>query len=219
MESKVEAGQILESMRQLLSVTVLPIVAYVAAMTAVYSLLDLYAAGTGNYSAGSFANAAAGYALMHSLVVKTGMASKGEVAGFGAYFGLSILQGLAYLAGLILLIVPGIILIVRWTPSFALLMSEKRGVMESMKRSWKETKGSFWPLFGVTLLGAVPALLAILMAATLFGDAVPTSATGVALSMLTNVCVTAMSAYYALLGLATYRQLFRRNEGLSEVFA
>jgi hypothetical protein len=31
--------------------------------------------------------------------------------------------------------------------------------------------------------------------------------------------VTAMSAYYALLGLATYRQLFRRNEGLSEVFA
>lgn len=219
MDSKIEAGPLLESMRELLSATVLPIVLYVATMTAVYSLLDFYDAGTRNYSAGSFASAAAGYALMHSLVVRTGMASKGEVARFGSYFGLSILQGLAYLAGLVLLIVPGIILIVRWTPSIALLMSERRGVTESMRLSWEETKGSFWPLFGVTVLGAVPAILAVVMAATLFGNAGPTSATGVTMSIVTNACVTAMSAYYALLSLAAYRQLFRPHEGLSEVFA
>jgi hypothetical protein len=88
-----------------------------------------------------------------------------------------------------------------------------------MGLSWKETQGSFWPLFGLTLLGAVPAVLAVAAAGTLFGNAEPTSVNGVAMLLLTNVCVTAMSAYYALLGLATYRQLFRGQEGLSEVFA
>ena len=90
-------------------------------------------------------------------------------------------------------------------------MCEKRGVSESMGRSWNETKGSFWPLFGLTLLGAAPVVLAVATVGILFGNAEPTSVTGIVMSIITNLCLTAMSAYYAVLGLATYRRLFRQH--------
>lgn len=219
MEESIEVGLLLAAVRELFGTTVKPIVIYVSVMTVLFSLLDLANAGSGQFSLNSILSTVSGYLLMRALVLDTGLAREGEVAGFGSYFGIGLLEGLAYLIGLILLVVPGIILIVRWTPSIPLLMCERRGVSQSMRLSWAKTKGHFWPLLGLTLLGGVPFVLVVAAAGILFGDASPTSATGVAKSLAVNLCMTLVSAYYALLALVTYRQLFRPHEGLAEVFA
>jgi hypothetical protein len=216
---EIEVGPLLASVREILSATMKPVLIYVAAMTVIFSLMDLAEAESGHFTLNSIGSTVGGYLLMRALVLETGLANDGEVAGFGAYFGMGVLQGLAYLIGAILLVVPAIVLMVRWTPSIPLLMCEKRGVILSMELSWQNTKGNFWPLFGVTLLGAVPFVFAVILAGTLLGDAPPTSVTGLATSVTTNLFLTVMSAYYALLALATYKLLFRPHEGLSEVFA
>ncbi|HEY7806658.1 MAG TPA: glycerophosphoryl diester phosphodiesterase membrane domain-containing protein [Croceibacterium sp.] len=219
MENRIEVGPLLASVREILSGATKPILAYVAAMTVVFTLMDLYNAESGHFTVSSIGSTVAGYLLMRALVLQTELAAEGEVAGFGSYFGLGLLEGLAYLVGAILLIVPAIVLMIRWTPSIPLLMCEKRGVAQSMDLSWKATKGNFWPLLGLTLLGAVPFVLAVALSVSLFGNGDPTSATGIIVSAITNLCLTATLAYYALLALATYKRLFRPHEGLAEVFA
>jgi hypothetical protein len=147
MENRIEVGPLLASVREILSGATKPILAYVAAMTVVFTLMDLYNAESGHFTVSSIGSTVAGYLLMRALVLQTELAAEGEVAGFGSYFGLGLLEGLAYLVGAILLIVPAIVLMIRWTPSIPLLMCEKRGVAQSMDLSWKATKGNFWVPF------------------------------------------------------------------------
>lgn len=220
MENRIEVGSLLDSMRELLSITLKPVLTYVIAMTVICTALDFYDGKGGQFFVVSISSTIAGYLLARALVLKTGLAQQGEVASFGSYFGLGWLEGLAYLFGAILLIFPAVVLMIRWTPSIPLLMCERRGIQQSMDLSWNSTKGSFWPLFGLTLLGAIPYFLSLAVAFVLFARAGAVSiATGLALYLVTNLALMVMGAYYSLLSLATYKQLFRPHEGLVEVFA
>ena len=66
--------------------------------------------------------------------------------------GLGILQTLAVLGGVVLLIIPGIIFALAFSLSASTLVVEKKGVIESMKRSWNLTKGHRGGIFGYQLL-------------------------------------------------------------------
>ena len=61
--------------------------------------------------------------------------------------GLYILIGIAAEIGFILLLVPGIILVLRWCVAAPVLVVEGKGVFASMKRSAILTKGRRWTLF------------------------------------------------------------------------
>lgn len=61
--------------------------------------------------------------------------------------GLGLLMGLGIMGGMILLIVPGIILALMWMVSTPVLMTEEKGVIDSMKRSSELTSGSKLLLF------------------------------------------------------------------------
>ena len=65
---------------------------------------------------------------------------------FWKFLGLSILYPLTVLLGLILLIIPGIIWIVRFSFSPLILVDTKMGPIASMKESWAITRGNFWKL-------------------------------------------------------------------------
>ncbi|HEY0052893.1 MAG TPA: YciC family protein, partial [Caulobacteraceae bacterium] len=62
--------------------------------------------------------------------------------------GLSILVTLASTIGLLLLVVPGLMLIVRWAVAMPTLVIEGRGVTGSMGRSAELTKDNRWRIFG-----------------------------------------------------------------------
>lgn len=74
---------------------------------------------------------------------------------FLAFFGLALLYLLAYFAGLMFLVIPGIYLFFALYPSFGALVHERKGVMESFKRGNSLTKGNWWFVVGATLLFSV----------------------------------------------------------------
>jgi hypothetical protein len=75
---------------------------------------------------------------------------------FFPMLGLSLLTYLAYAFGLALLVVPGIILVVRWSISVPVLIAEEPGVIGALRGSWQATEGRFWPILGALAVPIVP---------------------------------------------------------------
>jgi len=81
---------------------------------------------------------------------------------FFKYLFASILCGLIVILGLILLIIPGIYLAIRFQFYGYFIVDKRAGVIESLKRSWRITQGTVWNLFlfgllltGINLLGVL----------------------------------------------------------------
>jgi uncharacterized membrane protein len=90
---------------------------------------------------------------------------------FWRYLGASILYGLLITAGLILLIVPGIIWALKYSMVLNLIVDKDMGVFESFKKSGELTNGVKWQLFlfglaclGVIILGALALGVGVLIA-------------------------------------------------------
>lgn len=69
-----------------------------------------------------------------------------------AFFFQGILVSLAILFGFILLVVPGIILMVRWSMCGPVLISSDLSISESISESWRQSDGHFWPILFVLLI-------------------------------------------------------------------
>lgn len=64
---------------------------------------------------------------------------------FWPLVGLFFLQGLAVFTGLLLLIIPGVILMTLWLYTYFIMVDQDKGVIGSMKASWKLVSGKgFW---------------------------------------------------------------------------
>jgi len=59
---------------------------------------------------------------------------------FVPVFGLSLLHGIGVSLGLLLVVIPGVLLLLRWSISLPVLLVEKCGVVESLRRSWELTR-------------------------------------------------------------------------------
>ncbi len=72
---------------------------------------------------------------------------------FGPFLGLFFLQGLAVFAGLVLLIVPGIILMTMWLYTYFIMVERDTGIIDSMKASWRLVvdKG-FWMNLAIAVI-------------------------------------------------------------------
>lgn len=71
---------------------------------------------------------------------------------FWPLFGISFLTNLAVILGLLVFIVPGVLLMVRWLLAPAIQVGEGAGVSRSLELSAKRTKGSRWRVFLLLLL-------------------------------------------------------------------
>ncbi|MXO90029.1 hypothetical protein [Pontixanthobacter aquaemixtae] len=144
--------------------------------------------------------------------------TRGRLNGGGtriwAYVGLSILWALGFAFGLVLLVVPGLILLVRWTASTGFLIGARQGIVESFGSSWEATKGSGWPIF---FGGVVIILVAVLVGATLGGAA---GATGSAEAI--GVVSALVEAFGNALGFAfataVYHLVADGTEATAEIF-
>jgi hypothetical protein len=65
---------------------------------------------------------------------------------------LYILSALGFVVGLILLIIPGLILLVRWSVAWPILLVEGKTALQSMGRSAGLVRGYGWPIFGAILM-------------------------------------------------------------------
>lgn len=82
---------------------------------------------------------------------------------------LAIISLIGIYAGLILLLVPGIILGVMWSVAAPAMVTERLGVMASLGRSRALTKGSRWRIFGLLTVGLIILLVPLLVTPLLTG--------------------------------------------------
>lgn len=92
---------------------------------------------------------ALGYFLLWQIMAGEGLAPQ-ERSGIGllAYFGASILAGLFWIVGFVLLIVPGLILMARWSLVPALVVGRGNSISEAFSESWDLTGERQWTLVG-----------------------------------------------------------------------
>ena len=87
---------------------------------------------------------------------------------FFTYLLTTILYYLIVLLGFVFFIIPGIYLAIRFVFFEYLIVDKKMGIIESLKESWKITKGNFWGLLAfyliaitINVLGALVFLLGL----------------------------------------------------------
>jgi len=99
------------------------------------------------------ARASADVYLGHTVLV--GPTFRFAVSRIHSILWISILSGLAALLGFLLLIVPGIIVLVRYFFGSTVLVVEGKKGSKALGRSWRLAKGSFWKILGTLLLAGI----------------------------------------------------------------
>lgn len=120
--------------------------------------------------------------------------------------------GLAALA----LIVPGIIVAVRWVPLIPALLARDEPLMDSFSTSWQLTSGSSWPIFGAALVLVVVGLVVSFvfeLAASLVAGLGP-----IGVSVFTAAGASISGMLFIVFAVATWRSLAAGGAEAAAVF-
>jgi uncharacterized membrane protein len=148
-----------------------------------------------------------------------------RAVGFGSVFALSLLSGIGTVLGLLLLVVPGILLLVRWIAALPILLAGEAGATDALRQSWDLTRGNVSTILISGLVVFAPLVMVIFaMVALGFEAGVAdtggaTTETGLLEGMLTNFGISASTVAGWYLALTVYRALVGDHRRLSEVFA
>lgn len=154
------------------------------------------------------------------LLTRKFLESRGEILAsdnrIWLFVGMNILMWLGLMFGFLLLIVPGLVLLTRWTCASALLVSGREGVVSSLGQSWEMTDGHGWPIFG----GYVVLFIAtVFLSAAFFGGMF---ATDQPFSLLTsvggNLVSNVASAIFVAYGVGVYHLLNDNSAQAAVIF-
>ncbi len=153
------------------------------------------------------------YLLLKALLATRGRAGDGRNR-FWEYLGMSILSLIAIGIGSLLLLVPGIILAIRWSASSGFLISRGEGVIDSLKASWHATKGHGWAIFFAAVVLGLGLLIVVGILAGLFA-LLGALVAGVISSFLEAFLNAVMAAF----GVAIYCLVSDDARDVGEVFS
>ena len=116
-----------------------------------------------------------------------------------------IVAGLGIAIGLVLLIIPGLFLLTRWSLVSPAVVVEKRSAGEAISRSWELVKGNSWTMFGIIIVTVILAGIASGIISALFvflPDFIGTWLGSIVANSLTApfVALAWTNAYFALVG-------------------
>jgi hypothetical protein len=109
-------------------------------------------------------------------------------------FLIALLTTLGFVAGLVLLIVPGVILAVMWTVAGPACVVEHAGMWQAFKRSTDLTRGYRWPIFGLFVASFVLIIVIDLITSLLVGIAFGTGMVVFSSNPVASVASNASSA-------------------------
>lgn len=153
------------------------------------------------------------YLLLTRLLAARGRFEPGSTR-FWHYLGMAILSAIAIGLGFLLLIVPGVILLVRWSASSGFLIGSRQGVTTSLGSSWAATKGHGWSIFLASIV-----LLAALVVALVIGGAIGELAGDQVGGVLSAFIEAATGGLFAAFGIAVYCRVHDDARRIGEVFA
>lgn len=126
----------------------------------------------------------AAYLLLKEMLAAVGRPMRGG-SRFWSFLGLSILATIATVLGFLLFIIPGIILLVRWSAANGFVMNGEHGIRGSLGASWEATEGRGLSIFGAGLLmWIVLVVLAVMVSGVIGGLGFATSSDEVLSPML-----------------------------------
>lgn len=189
---------------------------FVGATAGVGSLIDTNAWNAGGDFLVNILSLALGYVLVSAMLRKGGLAPDGLRNGFGTYFGIGLLSGIATIVGFLLLIVPGVVLLVRWSASYGYALVDGHGVTESMGQSWRETAAHFWPILAAMFMPA--GVLAVGFVIYVFGFSDEASVNLFSI-VAGNIVLMCASVAFSAVGLAVFSLLRNAGGDLEDVFA
>lgn len=147
----------------------------------------------------SFAvSVAAAYFALNAMLEKTGLRSRTSDDVFFAYIGLSILYILGVGLGFIAIILPGLVIMARWSLAQPMMLARGDGVMQALGASWERTKGNEFQIIVAVLALFVVPIAIVIASGAMFGQE---SAVGI---VLTQFVSSAMSALGLAMGVALY---------------
>ncbi|MBD2842094.1 glycerophosphoryl diester phosphodiesterase membrane domain-containing protein [Erythrobacter rubeus] len=157
--------------------------------------------------------------LLLSYWLYAALVGRTTAPGFGRFWpwlGIYILYLLGIMFGLVLLIVPGLILGVRWAMALPLVVGSRLPAMDTFGESWEKTRGRSWSIFGsfvilvigVAVFNAIMGSLAVLLGG-------PGSIGGL---LLLAIGDGVSAAIFTALPVAIYRLLHNNTDELAEVF-
>ncbi len=133
----------------------------------------------------------------------------------GSIFGISLLVGIASLAGILLLVIPGIFLASRWFASVPALFARQSNATDAMRGSWSITEGHVLAIFGTMLVLMLPAIFGI---ATLFATA-DDEVISVGESLALNIPIALSTAALWVSAAAIFARLDGGLERRADIFA
>jgi hypothetical protein len=197
---------------QLLHADRLRVVPVIVILTGLGFLVDSGLVEEGFNVVVSGATFAAQYWITRSLLGRIGYPIPRQPRGL-AFIGLALLSGIGILLGLVLLVVPGLVLAVRWSIANPWLLSSDESISDCLRRSWHQTGVSFWPIFATFLIIYVPAAL-VAVAAFVAGEWGEQQQVGIVIAGLaTNLCV--VTGWIAAIAIFSF---LNPAPGLSEIF-
>ncbi len=191
------------------------VLAYVVALTLGWSYVDQLEDFSGPTFFVSIVEVALRFWVVTSMLKGGQLAHVGLAAGFGTYFGLSLLSGLAIGLGVLLLVIPGVILFVRWMPLYGFGLVEGSGIGDAFSEAWQATEGQFTAIFVASLvpLALYACSLSVYYFATDEYGAVP-----VLPSVAANLALSLAGAALTAIGIAVYALLRPSMGDIAEVF-
>lgn len=132
-----------------------------------------------------------------------------------AYVGLSILSMVGFVLGLFLLIVPGIILMVRWSASSGFLIGARTGVADALSQSWDATRGHSWPIFGAGFV----LILSIIIIAAVFGGIAGLTQIQWLIAVVSSIAEAASNAFVYAFGIGVYLLVHDDSVETADVFS
>jgi hypothetical protein len=143
----------------------------------------------------------AGYLLLDAVVKRTGLRSRGEGDVFLTYVGMSLLFTLGFVAGLIALILPGLVVMARWSLAGPLVIARGEGATRALGESWELTRGGEFSILIAMLALVGPLIAVIATVSAIFAPGDPIGiVVGQLVTSLTSVVTIAMGvALYGLI--------------------
>lgn len=154
------------------------------------------------------------YFLIH-LILKDSGRMRAEGTRIWAYIGMSILAFLCMAVGFMLLVVPGVIIAIRWAASSGFLIGARLGVAESLSASWDATRGYSWSIFlaGLVLLLGLIVFAGVIVGGSGFSEIEPL------IAITASLVDSASSALFICFGLAVYMLVHDDSDETAEVFS
>ena len=201
---QLKIGTIVDKTLGVLEHTALPVAIFVAALWIVSAAIKYFTLNMSPLEQAGVAfvqvvvTLAASYFLLDAMLKKTALRTRSGEDMFFAYFGLTILYTLGTWAGLIAIVLPGLVIMARWSLAAPMMLARGDGVMRSLGASWERTKGNeFQIIVAMIALYIVP--LALIIAGSVMFD--PADPVGI---VVTQIVSSAMSALGVALGVALY---------------